>query len=168
MDIHARISTGILGAAFCAACLVPRTAVADGAASTRNIIFGGAAVAGTLLIINHNKKVHERYAEDARRQAELSSERDDAQAAYASERRAYEQEAALVSEYKREVAYQHSIVVQDERSIVQIKRRLAYDEQFGDAGFTRPISQRDVAPGRSVTVLAQVPPDAVSYGWGDF
>src|ERR1700722_1519476 len=99
-------------------------AVADGAASTRNIIFGAAAVAGTLLIVNHNKKVHERYAEDARRQAYTEQQRNNAEAAYESERTAYQNEAALVGEYKHEAAIQHAAVERQNNQIAQLKHSL--------------------------------------------
>ncbi len=50
-------------AATMAVTIVPAApALADGAASTRNIIGGAAVVGGTLLIINHNKQVHAREA----------------------------------------------------------------------------------------------------------
>src|SRR5579884_1999025 len=66
--------------ALLSATLPVQPARADGAASTRNIILGGALAAGTVLVINHNKKVHQKEAEldSARRQAE--SERDQAYA----------------------------------------------------------------------------------------
>jgi hypothetical protein len=87
-------------------------ALADGAASTRNILIGGAAAAaGTLLIINHNKQVHAKYADDARRQADAQAQANDAHAAYLSERRAYENEVALVAQYKRETAIQHQQIL---------------------------------------------------------
>ena len=72
-------------------------ALADGAASTRNIIGGAALVGGALLIINHNRKVHQKYAEYDRRQAYTQAQANNAEAAYASERQAYNHEAALVA-----------------------------------------------------------------------
>ena len=90
----------------------PRPALADGAASTRNIIFGAAALgAGTLIVLNHNKKVHQKYAEYDRRQAQSQAEANQAEAAYESERSAYNHEAALVNEYQQQTAYQHHQVV---------------------------------------------------------
>src|ERR1700722_15093336 len=83
------------------ACLIllpPHPAWADGGASTRNIILGGAAAAGTLLIINHNKQVHARYAADAQRQAALQAQRNDSQAAYSSERSAYDHQVVINQE----------------------------------------------------------------------
>lgn len=134
-----------------------RPAYADGAASTRNIIFGAAAAAGTLLIINHNKKVHERYAEDARRQASVELERNNAQAAYESERQAYQNEAALVGQYQREVAIQHDEVVRQRGEISSLKHKLAY---------ARPAVRTASASKTPATVLARSQPEVVSYGWG--
>jgi hypothetical protein len=96
-------------AALAATALPSASALADGAASTRNILLGGAAA--TLLIINHNRKVHQKYAEYDRRQAETQSQANNAQAAYESERSAYAHEAALVAGYKHEVAVQHQEVL---------------------------------------------------------
>ena len=73
------VAAGLLGALLLALMPAPQ-ALADGAASTRNILLGVGAAAGTLIIINHNKKVHEKYAEDAQKQAALAEQRDDAQA----------------------------------------------------------------------------------------
>jgi hypothetical protein len=103
--------------------LAPHPAWADGGASTRNIILGGAAAAGTLIIINHNKQVHERYAEDARRQAALQAERNDAQAAYASERSAYDHQVAINQELQKEVTLQHQAVLRLERELADAKKR---------------------------------------------
>lgn len=93
-------------------------ALADGAASTRNILIGGAAAA--LLIINHNKKVHQKYAEDAQKQAALASQRDDAWAAYRSEVQAYNHQSSLVADLKKEVAYQHDIIGQQRSQIASL------------------------------------------------
>ena len=106
-----RLACLSLAATLAVTTLPVTPALADGAASTRNIILGGAAVAGTLLIINHNKKVHEKYAEYDRRQAQTQSEASNAEAAYQSERSAYQHEAALVSSYRHEVAIQHQEVL---------------------------------------------------------
>ena len=102
--------TGTLALAIPAA-----PAFADGAASTRNLILlGGAA---TYLIIQHNRKVHEHYAEYARRQAALSQENNDAWSAYHQEQRAYEQEVQVNSELKKEIAYQHGVVDQQRHQL---------------------------------------------------
>ncbi|HEV2261512.1 MAG TPA: hypothetical protein VGR69_04405, partial [Candidatus Rubrimentiphilum sp.] len=92
------------------AAATPTVAMADGAASTRNILLG--AGLATYLIIQHNRKVHEKYAEDARRQAELQSENNNIQAAYSSEQSAYSNSLAEIRDLKREVAYQHSVIMQ--------------------------------------------------------
>jgi hypothetical protein len=148
-------------------------ALADGAASTRNILFGlGAA---TYLIIQHNRKVHERYAEDARRQAELQSEKNDAWAAYSSEKRAYDNSLAEITDLKREVAYQHNIILQQRHQLAVTQRNTSYVGQERTAAPTRvayapPVrrapkpqhvqAQRIAAATRSNDVAM------VSYGWG--
>jgi len=142
------LSIGLTGSAVA-------PALADGAASTRNIIIGGAAAA--LLIINHNKKVHERYAEDARRQAAAENDAANAQAAYASERRAYENEVALVGQYKREVALQrHDIVTLRH----QVAMAHAAPNHVAFAQPARPLAPVSRANSGPVRVAG------VSYGWG--
>ena len=126
-------------------------ALADGAASTRNIILGGAAA--TLLIINHNRKVHERYAEDAAKQAAIAQQRDDAWAAYRSEKVAYDHEATVASELKREVAYQHQVIEGQRRQLAMAKAQPGAD-------FARQSVARVNAGGQSREVAV------VSYGWG--
>ena len=86
-------------------------ALADGAASTRNIIGGAALAAGTLIIINHNKKVHQKEDEMATAQASAEESASNSQAAYQSERKAYLAQVALNGEYKHEVAVQHKMIV---------------------------------------------------------
>ncbi|HKU67322.1 MAG TPA: hypothetical protein VJP85_06090 [Candidatus Baltobacteraceae bacterium] len=142
------------------ALLVPAApALADGAASTRNIILGiGAA---TYLIIQHNRKVHEKYAEYDRRQAELRSENNDAWAAYSSEKNAYSNAIAEVSDLKREVAYQHK-VVQQLRHQVAMSNRSRGGESFSQAAYVPPSRTRTAnrTAARSTDVAM------VSYGWG--
>ena len=116
-------------------------ALADGAASTRNIIGGAALVGGTLLIINHNKKVHQKEDEMASAQAQAEASANNSQAAYQSERKAYLAQVALNAEYKHEVAVQHTM-------IVQMRRQLA--SQNGGS-----------APGAPTRVAT------TSYGWGN-
>jgi hypothetical protein len=146
------------------AMLVPAApALADGAASTRNILLGVGAA--TYLIIQHNRKVHERYAEDARRQAELQSQSNDAWAAYSSEKNAYNNALAEVVDLKREVAYQHNVIVQQRHQIAMAQRsgyevRTAYapqprrneNAQRARSVAARPANQNEVA--------------MLSYGWG--
>jgi hypothetical protein len=144
------------------ALLVPAApALADGAASTRNILLGiGAA---TYLIIQHNRKVHEKYAEYDRRQAELQSENNDAWAAYSSEKNAYQNAIAEVGDLKREVAYQHNVV--DE-----LRHQLAMEQQRSH-GFTQQsayVPPRPAPQRRTVRRTANTNDVAmVSYGWGN-
>ncbi len=112
MNVSTRIVSLALAAMLGLFTLAPAAARADGTASTRNIIFGAAAIGGTLLVINHNKKVHQKYAEYDRHQAETSAERNQAQAAYSSERSAYAHQVSINNELQREVAYQHSALRQ--------------------------------------------------------
>jgi hypothetical protein len=146
------------------ALLVPAApALANGAASTRNIILGiGAA---TYLIIQHNRKVHEKYAEYDRRQAELQSENSDAWAAYRSEKNAYGNAMAEVSDLKREVAYQHNVVTQLRHQLAMASSRAhapANTQTAFRAPAAAPASHRTVArnTARSTDVAM------VSYGWG--
>lgn len=145
--------TGAIGLAVPAA-----PALADGAASTRNIIFGAAAATGAYLIINHNRKVHEKYAEDARRQAALQSENNDAWAAYHQEQRAYQQQVAVNSDLKREVAYQHNVVEQQRRQLASLNVHNGFVA-------SRPAQNRQVASRQNDRASQQVA--MVSYGWGD-
>ena len=144
---------------------------ADGAASTRNIIFGAAAAAGTLLVINHNKKVHQRYAEDAQRQADLERQRDNLQAAYDSERRAYDNEVALVASYQHEVAVQHDEVVRDRAQISSLEHSLALAATRSHRTVAQRRSPQPVhvaaAPVQHAAPAQNAPaPEVVSYGWG--
>jgi len=129
---------------------------ADGAASTRNIILGGAAAA--LIIINHNKQVHAKYAQDAANEASLAAQRDDATAAYNSEKKAYASEAALVSDLKREVAYQHD-------QVEQLRRQVAVLQPHGSTGQpTNFVAQTTMVHPTPVGGEQQVA--VTSYGWG--
>jgi hypothetical protein len=93
-------------------------ALADGAASTRNIIIGGAAAAaGTLIIINHNKQVHAKEDQMASAQAQAEAQANNSAAAYQAERRAYLSQVALNRDYKREVAVQHQLIVSLRRQL---------------------------------------------------
>ena len=153
---HARITAGLLIGALLFAAAPKPMALADGAASTRNIILTGAAAAGTLIIINHNKKVHQKYAEDAQKQAELASERNDAQAAARQYKIAYEHETEVVSNLKREVAIQQN-------EISQLKAQVASINPPGSNFVaTKPVPQ-PMAHGTNAN-----PAQVVAYGWGDF
>jgi hypothetical protein len=145
--------------AFGVTFLAPQPVFADGAASTRNIIFGAAAVGGALLIINHNKKVHEKYAQYDQRQAQLSAENANMQAAYLSQRSAYNNEVALVNEYKKEVAYQHQVVLSQQKQIAQLKGQTGLSHS---TGFVQPTQATAVAHS------AHEQPQVISYGWGSF
>lgn len=127
---------------------LPAPALADGAASTRNIIGGAALIGGTLLIINHNKKVHQKEDEMASAQAQAEASANNSQAAYQSERKAYLAQVALNNEYKHEVAVQHKM-------IVDMRRQLASAQRSGAA---RSVGSAPSAPTRVATT---------SYGWGN-
>jgi uncharacterized protein HemX len=142
-----RAIAGTTMAAMLAAA-APSAALADGAASTRNILLG--AGLATYLIIQHNRKVHEKYAEDARRQAALQSENSNMQAAYSSERSAYSNAEAEIVDLKREVAYQHSVIAQQ-------RHQVAMQNGFGSQPGTR-VAAASYGPGKQVAM--------VSYGWG--
>ncbi|MEA2664403.1 MAG: hypothetical protein QOI11_1347 [Candidatus Eremiobacteraeota bacterium] len=160
-----RLACLSLSAALAATAIPAAPALADGAASTRNIILGGAAA--TLLIINHNRKVHQKYAEYDRRQAQTQAAASNAEAAYRSERAAYAHEAALVQGYRHEVAVQHHEVVMLRRQLALAQKR-AHAEHVA-AVRARPafhplvagarVEQRPAVPARQVASSA-------SYGWG--
>jgi hypothetical protein len=123
---------------------------ADGAASTRNIIiFGAAAAAGTAAIVNHNKKVHERYAEDANNlaaaQAEASAAESDARVArgqaeqehnaYLKAHSAYVREASLAARFKRQSETQHDVIAGLRRQLADEKRLAALEAQQHKVSF---------------------------------
>lgn len=153
-------------AATVALALPAAPALANGAASTRNIIFGlGAA---SYLIIQHNRKVHEKYAEDARRQAELQSENHDAWAAYSSEKRAYDNSLAEISDLKREVAYQHNIILQQRGQLAMHRSSGPPAQRFA---YVRSQPVRHAQSRQHVRHVAARPAAdtvaVVSYGWGN-
>lgn len=157
-----RALAGTMLAAMLALLVPAAPALANGAASTRNILLGiGAA---TYLIIQHNRKVHEKYAEYDRRQAELKSENNDAWAAYSSEKNAYQNAIAEVGDLKREVAYQHNVVEQLRHQLAMSGRSTpAYRETAFVAPRSAPrashhTTARHVANANDVAM--------VSYGWG--
>lgn len=130
-------------------------ALADGRASTRNIILGVGAA--SYLIIQHNRKVHEKYAEDARRQAALQSENNDAWAAYSSEKTAYNNSLAEIVDLKREVAYQHNVITQQRRQLAS----------RGGAPTHTAFIQRPANAQHRASSSHNPPANVVSYGWGD-
>ncbi len=133
---------------------MPIAAAADGAASTRNIILGG-ALAG-YLIIQHNRKVHEKYAEDASRQAATQQQANNSRAAYQSEHSAYLHQVAANADLKREVAYQHNIVVRQQQQLAAAGIHTTYAPQ-----------QKAVAVNKYSPITAKPSQVAlVSYGWG--
>jgi hypothetical protein len=170
------MTQGILTTAALALALtsgVAAPAFADGAASTRNILIGGAAAAaGTLLIINHNKQVHQRYADDARNQAEAQARANNAQAAYAAERRAYDNEVTVNAEYKHEVATQHALIASLRKNLALQKSRAdrssaqtRLNPQPAVAAATATELQRsaNTAPAQGALRVA-----STSWGWGQF
>jgi hypothetical protein len=114
---------------------------------------GIGAAAATLIIINHNKKVHQKYAEDAQAQAALASQRDDARAAYKAEVRAYENQVAVTSELKKEVSVKDSM-------ITSLRGQLA---QMGVQ--TQAAANPAPAP-KPAPVAAAHSAQIISYGWG--
>jgi len=145
------------------ALLVPAApALADGAASTRNILLGVGAA--TYLIIQHNRKVHEKYAEYDRRQAELKSENNDAWAAYSSEKKAYDNSLAEIVDLKREVAYQHNVVQQLRHQVAMANGNRSQSHSFQTAYHRAP--QAQVKTARHVAAAPSNQVALVSYGWG--
>jgi len=132
----------------------PPPVSADGAASTRNILIGGAAA--TLIILNHNRKVHERYAEDAQKQAALAQQRDNAWAAYNAEKTAYEHEAAVADSLRSEVSYQHD-------QIVGLRKQMASASSVPQHNYVASTIAKVPSPTGATQKVA-----LVSYGWGTF
>ncbi len=153
-----RLACLTLAATLAATAVPAAPALADGAASTRNILIGGAAAA--LLIINHNKKVHQKYAEYDRRQAQTQAEANNAEAAYASERQAYGHEAALVSSLQHEVAIQH-------QEVVSLRHQLAMTRRNTTHVAARPSNPQPLVAAARVgeTRPTQIA-SANSLGWG--
>jgi hypothetical protein len=164
------LAAAILALALCAGTGAP--AFADGGASTRNILLGGAAAAaGTLLIINHNKQVHQRYADDARRQADTQAQANNAKAAYAAERRAYDNEVSVNAEFKREVATQHTLIDSLRKQVAQEKTRA--DRATAQANAHPGPAAAPVAPHIADASDAKAAPAdrpmrvaSTSWGWG--
>ena len=153
------ILAGVLIGAFLLALAPAPRAMADGAASTRNILMGLGAAAATLIIINHNKQVHAKYAQDAARQAALENQRNDAEAAYRAEERAYRHELAVSEALQHEVAVKDRIIAQQTALIDRQKQQLA---QLGMS--QQPVA---VAPAPAVKAKAgRAVAQMISYGWG--
>jgi hypothetical protein len=144
------IAAGLIGLMLLAS--APQAILADGAASTRNILIGVGAAAATLVIINHNKKVHQKYAEDAQKQAALAQQRDDATTAARQYKLAYEHETQVADSLKQEVAIQNQ----------QIARLQSVVNPAGSNFVAvKPVS---ATASHSIAANDQV----VSYGWGSF
>ncbi|HEY5095398.1 MAG TPA: hypothetical protein VII69_09805 [Candidatus Eremiobacteraceae bacterium] len=130
---------------------------ADGAASTRNILIGAAAA--TLLIVNHNRQVHEKYAQDAQAQASLAAQRNDAQAAYSSEKKANSNLQVAISELKKEVATQHDMITAQNHQLAMMKSSTVGSPNYSTSARVATAPQK---PGVSSPQTVAV----VSYGWG--
>jgi hypothetical protein len=126
-------------------------------------LLGVGAAAATLIIINHNKKVHQKYAEDAQAQAALASQRDDARAAYRAEVRAYDNQVAVTSELKKEVVVKDRMIDQQKVAIGQLQTQLA---QMGVQTQTVAAAPAAPAPKKPAPVVAAHSAQIVSYGWG--
>ena len=133
---------------------------ADGAASTRNIILGGALVGGTLLILNHNKKVHQKEDELTNARNQAQAERDQAYASYQSEaasasslRKQLAAENREMAALKREVAMQHN----------QIKKLRGQTSMNGGPSKNSFIGP---PPVRAASTPPTMRLASASYGWG--
>jgi hypothetical protein len=159
-----RALAGTALAATLALAVPAAPALADGAASTRNILLGVGAA--TYLIIQHNRKVHEKYAEYDRRQAELKSENNDAWAAYSSEKKAYNNTLAEVVDLKREVAYQHNVIAQQRHQLAMAQRSSSHPQTV--AFVSQPVrSNRNGSAHRAASKPPSKDVAMVSYGWGN-
>lgn len=150
MNFKRLLALGLLAALLTS--LAPtRPALGDQAAVWRNLFIVGAGAA-TIVTINHNKQVHAKYAAYDQRVASLSAERNDAWAAYRSEKAAYEHEVAVSQALEHEVSYQHGI-------IQQMRRQLAVnDTRSGSFVATTVRKEKRANQTRQVA--------AISYGWG--
>ncbi len=156
-----RLACFTLAAALATTAMPAAPALADGAASTRNIIIGGAAA--TLLILNHNRKVHEKYAEKDRAIARQQARASDAESAYYSERQAYNHEAALVASYRHEVAVQHLEVLRLRHQLAMSRRAQHVAATQSQPAFHPLVAGATYHPDRAATRVA-----TNSYGWGAF
>jgi hypothetical protein len=145
------LAAGLIGLMLLAS--APKVTLADGAASTRNILIGVGAAAATLIIINHNKKVHEKYAQDAQQQAALAQQRNDAQTAAHQYKLAYDNETKVAEALKKQVAIQQD----------QIARLQAVVNPPG----SNFVAVKPVSATATHTIGA-ASEQVVSYGWGSF
>jgi glycerol-3-phosphate dehydrogenase len=160
MTIKRRLACLSLATVLATAAVPAAPALADGAASTRNIIIGGAAAA--LLIINHNRKVHQKYAEYDARQARTQAQASNAEAAYESERQAYLHEASLVSSYQHEVAVQHQEVLRLRHQLAMTNRQNVASNPSAQAFHPLVAGARYVPSAQPVRTAST----NTSYGWG--
>lgn len=136
-------------AAFVALFVPAAPAKADGAASTRNIILGGALAAGTLLVINHNKKVHQKEDEISNSRDQAISQRN---AAYANESTLRHQ----LSLQNQELASLKHQVAQQNAEIQRLRKQTAGVPS--QSSFIQPLPK---PPSNSTLKVA-----SESYGWG--
>ncbi|NNM98398.1 MAG: hypothetical protein HKL91_01195 [Candidatus Eremiobacteraeota bacterium] len=118
MKKHLTVALALLAILGLGAGLLPRTALANGAASTRNILLG--AGAATYLIIQHNRVVHQREAAAAAQQAAVAQQRNDAWAAYHAAELSAHQEALANAELHKELAFEKSVVAQQQRQLAAL------------------------------------------------
>lgn len=157
--IDRRLASLTLAASLAATVIPSAPALADGAASTRNIIIGGAAAA--LLIINHNRKVHQKYAEYDYRQAQTQAEANNAEAAYESERSAYNHQVAINASYKHEVAIQHQEVLRLRHQLAMSERRTQHTASTGTTASGPMVASARLSRPADGTKVA-----TTTYGWG--
>lgn len=131
------------------------TALANGAASTRNIIIGVGAA--TYLIIHHNRVVHQREAAQSARTAAAEQQANNATAAYQSEERAYEHQVAVTRDLEREVAFQHSVITRQNTQLADLGVHQTIITTHEAVASTNSKNAHHAAP-REVAM--------VSYGWG--
>jgi len=153
----------LLAAGLCAGLLsagAGTPALADGAASTRNIIFGAAAAgAGTWAVINHNKKVHQKIDEKDAQIHSLNQQRSSAETSYSSEHQAYLHEVAVANHYMAETSAL-------KRQVSTLKRQLAQAHAPAPVSVT-PVSPPAMPVNRAAVVSAQpMKLASASYGWG--
>jgi uncharacterized protein HemX len=149
------LAAGLMGLMLLAS--APKMTLADGAASTRNILLGVGAAAGTLIIINHNKKVHEKYAEDAQKQAALAEQRDDAQAAAQQYKLAYQHESVVAGELKKQVAIQQNEISKLQSAVASL-----------NPPGSNFVAAKPASATATHSIAAMPAGQVVSYGWGSF
>ena len=132
-----------------AATAIPRPVLANGAASTRNILLGIGV--GTYLIIRHNKAVHQHNAQVAAQQAAAAQQANNAWAAYNAAERSAKEEALVNVELRKEVSYQQALVAQQQRELAAVHL---------SPQFTRVVATTTSGPGPQKMVAS------TGIGWG--